>query len=407
MTNVQTTATVAATIGDGWIASMVIQIDTEKMAVGAGANSTNLSSITRAYDGSAAATHATGATVTKLSRYTTLSALLTTSGTAPTVASSVVFPQTGGYMIQVDSEIMLVQNGWGTTTWTVVRGYNGTSAALHATGATATMFMPSADCSVTLPSINTPGIASLTTGGYWTGSISTNQQHLLPTSASRYCPWWESDIFGLNLNSTNVTQQGVATTANAAAIGTVDVTGTISGQVTISGVAQNNLQINVLYVNSNKLIYRTFTDSNGNYLIPYLRQGNTLAYQIIFVAPTGSGVNDYTTRVTPTAILNVDLASTGVASTITQLLTLQSGRMTLISGTKFPQKYTQVIGDGSSKTFTITHNLNTREVIVGVRRIASPYDVADVYYEATDLNDVTIYFNTAPTSSQYLVSVFA
>jgi hypothetical protein len=42
----------------------------------------------------------------------------------------------GGNLIQIGSEIMWVTAGWGTTTWTVVRGYNGTTAASHADGST-------------------------------------------------------------------------------------------------------------------------------------------------------------------------------------------------------------------------------------------------------------------------------
>ena len=42
----------------------------------------------------------------------------------------------GGNMIQVDSEIMIVTAGWGTTTLTVTRGAESTTAATHSNGAT-------------------------------------------------------------------------------------------------------------------------------------------------------------------------------------------------------------------------------------------------------------------------------
>jgi hypothetical protein len=49
---------------------------------------------------------------------------------------SFTFP--GGNEIQIDSEVMLVTAGWGTTTPTVQRGYAGTTAATHANRATVT-----------------------------------------------------------------------------------------------------------------------------------------------------------------------------------------------------------------------------------------------------------------------------
>jgi hypothetical protein len=44
----------------------------------------------------------------------------------------------GGNMIQIDSEIMQVTAGWGTTTLTVTRGFQGTTGASHTSGATVT-----------------------------------------------------------------------------------------------------------------------------------------------------------------------------------------------------------------------------------------------------------------------------
>ena len=44
----------------------------------------------------------------------------------------------GGNEIKIDSEVMLVTAGWGTTTLTVQRGFQGTTAASHSNGATVT-----------------------------------------------------------------------------------------------------------------------------------------------------------------------------------------------------------------------------------------------------------------------------
>jgi len=60
---------------------------------------------------------------------TTLSAAVTSS-TQTTInpTSATGFPTTGNYNIQVASEVMTVTGGQGTTTWTVTRGANGSTA---------------------------------------------------------------------------------------------------------------------------------------------------------------------------------------------------------------------------------------------------------------------------------------
>ncbi len=66
---------------------------------------------------------------------TTLMSALTAAQTTVTVASSTGFP-TSQFKIRVDDEVMTVTGGYGTTTWTVTRGVNGTAAAAHASSQT-------------------------------------------------------------------------------------------------------------------------------------------------------------------------------------------------------------------------------------------------------------------------------
>ncbi|HEY7812513.1 MAG TPA: hypothetical protein VIC62_04705 [Nakamurella sp.] len=53
-----------------------------------------------------------------------------------TVASAAGFPTAAGYFVRIDNEVLQVTAGQGTTTWTVLRGQLGTSAATHLSGAT-------------------------------------------------------------------------------------------------------------------------------------------------------------------------------------------------------------------------------------------------------------------------------
>ena len=70
---------------------------------------------------------------------TTLAAAIsTTSQTSITVASASGFPAVIPYLVKVDDEILLVDSGAGTTTWTVKRAQAATVAATHAASAAVT-----------------------------------------------------------------------------------------------------------------------------------------------------------------------------------------------------------------------------------------------------------------------------
>jgi Tfp pilus assembly protein PilX len=65
---------------------------------------------------------------------TTLAAAITSSQTTITVASASGFPTSGTFRVRIDDEDMTVTGGQGTTTWTVTRGVNNTTAATHVIG---------------------------------------------------------------------------------------------------------------------------------------------------------------------------------------------------------------------------------------------------------------------------------
>src|SRR5919109_5225575 len=64
--------------------------------------------------------------------YTTLAGPVNASQTTITVSSAAGFPATT-FRIRIDDELMTVTSGFGTTTWTVTRGVNGSTAASHVT----------------------------------------------------------------------------------------------------------------------------------------------------------------------------------------------------------------------------------------------------------------------------------
>lgn len=89
---------------------------------------------------------------------------------------------------------------------------------------------------------------------------------------------------------------------------------------------------------------------------------------------------------------------------------LQSNGSTWVSaqvsmGSASSATYTTTIGDGSSTSLTVTHNFNSRNVIVAVKD-ASTYAEVMCDVAATSDNAVTLTFGTAPTVGQYRVTVF-
>jgi len=93
-----------------------------------------------------------------------------------------------------------------------------------------------------------------------------------------------------------------------------------------------------------------------------------------------------------------------------------SGQVLKFDGTKFSPApegdisgtvYSSTIGDGTNSSYTITHNLGTRDIVVVVRNAASPYEVIDVRWEATTTSTVTLDFSAAPSSNSVRVSIYS
>lgn len=75
--------------------------------------------------------------------------------------------------------------------------------------------------------------------------------------------------------------------------------------------------------------------------------------------------------------------------------------------TTVPRHYKTSVGDGSSTTITVTHNLNTRDVVVAVHETGSPYEQVFPTIAAASVNTVTLTFSVAPSSNFYRCMVIA
>jgi hypothetical protein len=70
----------------------------------------------------------------------------------------------------------------------------------------------------------------------------------------------------------------------------------------------------------------------------------------------------------------------------------------------FTKKASANVGNGSSLSFAITHNLGSRDVVVNVYDNAS-FDTVETDVVRTDANTVTVSFATAPTNNAYRVVI--
>lgn len=78
--------------------------------------------------------------------------------------------------------------------------------------------------------------------------------------------------------------------------------------------------------------------------------------------------------------------------------TTAAAALTALGGTT---KFSANVGDNSSTAIVLTHNLNTRDVIVGVHRATTPWDEVLCDVEMTSVNTVTLRFAVAPTTDQF------
>ena len=69
------------------------------------------------------------------------------------------------------------------------------------------------------------------------------------------------------------------------------------------------------------------------------------------------------------------------------------------------RKVSTSVGDGSATSYVVTHNLNTRDVIIRVFPNSGQYDDVEVDVQRTSTTTATLAFATAPASNAYRVVV--
>lgn len=88
---------------------------------------------------------------------------------------------------------------------------------------------------------------------------------------------------------------------------------------------------------------------------------------------------------------------------VSDLVAITPLKLATYSGRKL--KYSADIGDASNTLYTVTHNLNTRDIHVMVRRNSGNFDFIEAEVRVTGVNTCDVVFSSAPTSNLYRVIV--
>ena len=121
---------------------------------------------------------------------------------------------------------------------------------------------------------------------------------------------------------------------------------------------------------------------------------------------TDSGTIDFTYNDAGNSLsASVILAtSNSYLSTASGLAVDKGALETALIADNFTKKASANVGNGSATSFAITHNLNSRDVVVNVYDNSS-FDTVETDVVRTDANTVTVSFATAPTNNAYRVVI--
>jgi hypothetical protein len=201
-----------------------------------------------------------------------------------------------------------------------------------------------------------------------------------------------------------------------------------SGNIaTLAGGAPSTLDGVALNANDRVLVKNQTTGSqNGIYTVQTVGTGANGTWVRATDADTSAEVNAGLFTFVEEGTVNAD---TGWVLTTNNPITLGTTTLTFtqfsgagtylagagltLTGTTFAldttvavRKYATSVGDGSSTSIVVTHNLGTQDVMVMLRDNTTPFAIMEADFQATSTNTVTLVFTVAPTSNQYRAIVF-
>lgn len=214
----------------------------------------------------------------------------------------------------------------------------------------------------------------------------------------------------VTLNQLNAAVQGYAWKAPVRAASTVNLT--LSGAQTIDGVS---------VIAGDRVLVKNQTAGSGNGI--YLAAAGSWTRATDFdigaeALAAATFVSEGTTQgnqvwlqtadapitIGTTALVFAQIAG-GSSYTAGNGVTITSG-VIAADPAVVARKASATVGDGTATTITVTHSLNTQDVIVAVKEVSTNAGVmAD--WVANGVNTVQVTFGTAPTTGQYRVTVIA
>ena len=219
--------------------------------------------------------------------------------------------------------------------------------------------------------------------------VSTAQQTALNLKANIADPTFTGTVGGVtksmvglgSVDNTADTAKPVSTAQQTALdLKANSATPTFTGMVTAPYLTVSGVQI----------------DASGPSDTNVLKYSSALNKYVPGVASTVASLDDLTDVIVTSATPNQVLKWDG-----TQWINAEVPG-TIGGTTKF-----ETVGDGTATTFTVTHNLATRDLVVSISENLSPYGAINTLWEATTANMITIYFDTAPALNSVRVSIYA
>ena len=175
-----------------------------------------------------------------------------------------------------------------------------------------------------------------------------------------------------------------ATTANSITIDFESVPNLNSKRVAVKGPGTKEFYSTVIGDGSNSTIVVNHGLGSRN-VVPVVRSVDS-PFDVVEVSAQATSLNSIT----------LDFSSApDTASLLASVFLLD-----------LDNSYIETVGDGTNNEFTITHNLNTRDIGLTCRTIASPYDFISVRWEATTANTAKVIFSSPPTANSRKIGVY-
>lgn len=194
-------------------------------------------------------------------------------------------------------------------------------------------------------------------------------------------------------------------------VGTYSIQNPIQGVTLVNGdrvllMAQSAVYENGIYVFSDAGISHRATDANTP---ASLAQATVTVEKGTYAGTTFRQSSDVvivdTSAVTfvPFGSATVFASAADVNSGISTVNVITPAA--LIASNIITKKYIANVGDGTNTNLVVNHNIGTQDVTVTVYNNTAPYSTIMVDVQRTDVNNITLAFNTAPTTNQFRVII--